>query len=114
MVVSIWYRMPSPPTPLAESLPVIVFETGRAGAWTQVNALWHQRTQQPVDAALDFGWLAAVHEDERVEVDLQWRAAFARHQPIDLEFRMRPIGGESVWSREIGRASCRERVLVAV
>lgn len=42
---------------------------------------------------------------ERVEADLQWRAAFARHQPIDLEFRMRPIAGESVWSRALAAPS---------
>lgn len=97
--------MPSPLTQLAESLPVIVFETDRAGAWTQVSALWHLRTQQPVNDALGFGWLNVVHDDDRVAVDLQWRAAFELRQPVDVEFRMQPKSSRDLWWRALAAPS---------
>jgi len=90
---------------MIEGLPVIVFETDERGAWTQVNALWSQRMRLSTEASLRFGFLNAVHVDERASLEAQWREAFSHRAPVDLEFKAHPAGRSATWCRVLAAPS---------
>lgn len=81
---------------LAMLAPVGIFETDRTGRCLFANRHWCEMAGMSVDAAAAFGWLNAVHPDDRPRVEGAWR-----HDPSPnagdrgLEYRyVRPDGSE--------------------
>lgn len=55
---------------------------------------WCAFTGQSAATARGWGWLDAVHPDDRASASAAWQRAVATHTPYETEFRVRRIDGE--------------------
>ncbi|MEK4033629.1 PAS domain S-box protein [Methylocystis sp. IM3] len=65
---------------------------GDAG-WVFVDPAWLTFTGQSQEAALGFGWLEAIHPDDRAATAHEWRRAWATRAPFTLRLRLRRSDG---------------------
>lgn len=79
--------------------PVGIFETDAEGACTFVNERWVAISGLEPDAALGFGWMEAIHGEDRVRVVHEWQRTAAAGGELLLEYRIRPPGRPVVWVR---------------
>jgi len=78
---------------LADSVPVLIWESDAAGGLTYVNESWLAYTDQPLDAELGNGWLARLHPDDRTVWNDGFGRAAAQRRPLALEYRLRRFDG---------------------
>ncbi|MET7245165.1 PAS domain S-box protein [Methylobacterium sp. EM32] len=79
---------------LIESWTQAVWETDAAGSVVADSPSWRAYTGQTVEEWLGYGWLDAIHSDDRVYAERQWREAIAARGQVNAEFRLRaPAGG---------------------
>lgn len=80
---------------LAEHAPVGIYLTDPRGACIYVNRELEQRTGMGQRESAGFGWLAAVHPDDRQNVLNRWREFVQGDTPFAEEYRfIRPDGNE--------------------
>lgn len=70
-----------------------VWETDAAGVVTADSPSWRAYTGQTVDGWLGYGWLDAIHPDDRAYAERQWREAMAARSLVNAEFRLRARRG---------------------
>lgn len=75
-----------------------VWETDAAGVVTADSPTWRAYTGQTVDEWLGYGWLDAIHPDDRAYAERQWREAVADRQIVNAEFRLRAPDGGWRWT----------------
>lgn len=81
---------------LTQSAPVGLFRTDVQGNCTYVNDQWCAMTGISVARARGWGWLRAIHPDDRGLVFGSWRDAVKDREPLKLEFRLlAPAVGET-------------------
>ncbi|CAN7336166.1 PAS domain-containing protein [Massilia sp. LjRoot122] len=80
----------------------MVWHCGPDGAIEADSPTWRAYTGQTYDEWKGFGWLDAVHPDDRAASLAHWRACVARRIPYESEQRLRTAGGEYRWT--VGRA----------
>jgi len=56
---------------------------------------WRALTGQSEEALRSFGWVGAVHPDERAAAEAAWRSSVARKAPFDAEWRILDASGET-------------------
>ena len=79
---------------LANVLPQIVFTCDAQGRLEWVNERWMELTgQSEAEALRDKGALAAVHPDDRDELQQRWTEAVATSSPCEMEYRIRTREG---------------------
>ncbi|MCR5874811.1 PAS domain-containing protein [Phenylobacterium sp. J426] len=83
---------------LLEGLAQAVWETDPAGVIVTDSPSWRAYTGQSLDEWLGYGWLDAVHPDDRTHAETQWRAAVAADRDVDAEFRIRRADGSWRWT----------------
>ncbi|WP_337176706.1 PAS domain S-box protein [Paludisphaera sp.] len=88
---------------VAEVVPAMLWVTDPSGATTFMSRAWGEFTGQAEGEGLGFGWLDAVHPDDREAADRLFRQAAARREPIDLEHRVRRGDGTYRWVLDSGR-----------
>jgi PAS domain S-box-containing protein len=91
-----WFRL------MAKSAPVTIWMTGVDKGCTYVNQAWIDFTGRSLDAALGRGWTEDIHRDD---VERSWNAyasAFDRHEPFQIEYRVRRHDGEFRWVIDTG------------
>ena len=81
---------------VADSVPHLVWSSRPGGDWYYANRRWTEHTGQSVEDAAGFGWLAAVHEEDRDRVMAAWRAADAAGE-LRVEHRLRGRDGSFEW-----------------
>ncbi|HEY5426926.1 MAG TPA: PAS domain-containing protein [Candidatus Tumulicola sp.] len=82
---------------LAESVPVIVW-TADANGWIDwYSQRWYEFTGQSYEDSIGWGWQAAHHPDDFLEVMRRWPNALATGEPIEIEFRLRKHDGTFHW-----------------
>ncbi|MFB2939430.1 PAS domain S-box protein [Aerosakkonemataceae cyanobacterium BLCC-F154] len=59
---------------LSEVSPVVIFRLDLQFNCLYVNDRWSQMTGKPKEAALGYGWMAALHPDEREKMLARWSA----------------------------------------
>ena len=78
---------------LVESLPAPLLVCRPTGETTYVNPAWTALTGVEAAEALQYGWAATVHPEERRRVEEAWRAALNGGQ-VEAHYRhVRPDGG---------------------
>jgi PAS domain S-box-containing protein len=87
---------------IADSVPVIIWVTDHDGYCTYLNRKWFEYTGQAREEALGFGWLDALHPEDRFEVSRRFAAANARREPFRFEYRLRRADGTYGWALEFG------------
>ncbi len=78
---------------LTQASSAMIWTTGPSGAFLANQAEWNRFTGQPAEAALGWGWLDAVHPDDRAETRTAWQRAVAERTSLALEQRLRRADG---------------------
>jgi PAS domain S-box-containing protein len=87
----------------ADAAPAILWVTGPDGSCTFRSRGWFEFTGQTEAAALGFGWLDAVHADDRHASRASLLSATDRQVPFTLEHRVCGANGEYRWAISAGR-----------
>jgi PAS domain S-box-containing protein len=82
---------------LIAGVPQLVWRARSAGDRVWSSPQWERFTGQRTEESLGFGWLGAVHPDDREPLQLAWKAAETRGG-LDWEYRIRRVSdGEYIW-----------------
>ena len=80
---------------LAEGIPQLVWRANAEGLWTWASPQWQDYTGQSQDGSHGWGWLGAVHPDDRTAATRAWEQA-RPHGRLDVEYRVRRAG-DGAW-----------------
>lgn len=83
-------------------MPVILWSSAPDGWVEWYSRRWHEYTGQTAEEAAGWGWQAAQHPDDLVEVMRVWPHSIATGGPFEMEFRLRKHDGTFHWF--LGRA----------
>lgn len=83
---------------LIGSFAQAVWETDAAGVVVKDSPSWRAYTGQTMEEWLGYGWLDAIHPDDRAYAERQWREAMAVRGLVNAEFRLAAPDGGWRWS----------------
>jgi PAS domain S-box-containing protein len=83
---------------LADNAPVMVWVTEPDGTCAYLSRSWYEFTGQTPETGLGFGWLDAVHPDDRNWSDEVFRNANLKREAFQLEYRLRREDGTYRWA----------------
>lgn len=83
---------------LLDAIPHIVWKANAEGSVTYFSQRWEDYTGIPVAAALDFGYLAHVHPDDRDRLRARLQSIVSQQQSYEIEFRLRARSGVYRWN----------------
>ncbi len=75
-----------------------VWETDANGLVIADSPSWRAHTGQTLDEWLGYGWLDAIHPDDREHAERQWRETVGVQGLVSTEFRLRAPDGEWRWT----------------
>lgn len=87
---------------MADAVPVLLWTTGTDGGCTFVNRQWLEFTGRMFQQELGDGWTASVHPDDLARCVADYRRAFERREPFEMEYRVRRADG--IWRWVLVRA----------
>lgn len=79
---------------LVDNISAVVWLTDPTGAITADNPSWMSFTGQTFAECRDFGWLQAIHPDDRAHTLQLWNAAVQHRDIYEVEYRLRRHDGE--------------------
>ncbi len=88
---------------MADHAPVIIWVSDQNGNSTMINRLWTETTGQSEAEALGFGWLNAVHPEDRDRVTGEFQVACDRTAPVRIEYRLWRSDGVWRWVLDVGQ-----------
>jgi PAS domain S-box-containing protein len=77
-----------------DTIPAIVWRKLPDGSADFINQRFREYWGLSADEGLGWGWVNAIHPDERKKFEEEWRAACAAGAPFDKEARLRRADGE--------------------
>ncbi len=83
---------------MADHAPFMVWVTDPTGCCTYLSESWYDFSGQTPATGLGFGWLDAVHPDDRDNSKNMFLAANKRREAFRLEYRLRRKDGEYIWA----------------
>lgn len=83
---------------LIESWAQAVWETDGTGVVVEDSPTWRAYTGQTLKEWLGYGWLDAIHPDDRASAERQWREAISSRGLVNAEFRLRAPNGGWRWT----------------
>ncbi len=89
---------------LIEELPQLVWTCLPDGECDYLSRQWVEYTGLAETDQLGFGWLRAIHPDDRERTQDHWQGAVRGEHPYDIEFRLRNAGGGYRWFKVRGMA----------
>ncbi len=78
-------------------VPALLWRTDPSGREVSLNPRWLEYTGQAPEESQDFGWLAAIHPDDRENTRRAFEEARAAQRPLELEHRIRGRDGNHRW-----------------
>ena len=87
----------------ADNAPAMLWVTEADDSCSFLSRGWYEFTGQNEKEGLGFGWLDAVHQNDCAAARQTFRAATAKHQVFELEYRLRRADGEYRWAIDTGR-----------
>ncbi|WP_439631636.1 PAS domain S-box protein [Gemmata sp.] len=82
---------------LAAAVPQIVWVARPDGGREYYNAKWYEYTGMAEAETLGWGWVAALHPDDRERTAAAWRRAVAAGTEFEAEYRLRGADGAYRW-----------------
>lgn len=82
---------------LASMSPVGIFRTDAAGVTTYVNPAWCGLSGLSAEQALGFGWMEALHPEDRARLRREWEDAARRGAPAFSDYRFLHPDGTIAW-----------------
>jgi PAS domain S-box-containing protein len=83
---------------LIQSWAQAVWETDGAGVVVEDSPTWRAYTGQTLEEWLGYGWLDAIHPDDRAFAERQRREAISSRELVNAEFRLRAPNGGWRWT----------------
>ncbi len=83
---------------MSDHSPMMLWVTDADGRCVHLNQRWFEFTGQTPESGLGFGWLEAVHPEDRPEADRLFRESNARRAPLRVEYRLRRHDGTYHWA----------------
>jgi PAS domain S-box-containing protein len=87
----------------ADAAPAILWVTEPDGFCSFLSQGWYEFTGQGEDEGVGFGWLGAVHPDDREEATRHFLSANERKEAFSIEYRLRRIDGAYRWIIDAAR-----------
>lgn len=87
---------------LIDAVPAIIWITKADGQNYYLNKNWFEFTGQSPESAQEFGWLNAVHPEDRERVTKAFMKANDERQAFHESFRLRRKDGEYIWVLDSG------------
>ncbi len=87
----------------ADTAPAMLWATDVEGSCTYLSRGWYEFTGQTEQEGLGYGWLDAVHPEDRGAAAEAFLAASAKRVPFELEHRLRCADGVNRWVIDAGR-----------
>jgi PAS domain S-box-containing protein len=91
---------------MADTAPAMLWVSDPKGRGTFFSLGWYEFTGQAEQEAMGkggFGWLDAIHPDDREMTGLIFLEANKKHESFTLEYRLRRANGEYRWAIDAGR-----------
>ncbi|MEZ0395982.1 MAG: ATP-binding protein [Anaerolineales bacterium] len=82
---------------LANMSPVGIFRTDSSGVTTYVNPAWCAISGLPAEKALGYGWMDAVHPEDRPRLRREWEDSTRRGVPAFSDYRFLRPEGTTAW-----------------
>jgi PAS domain S-box-containing protein len=82
---------------LVQAISQIVWTRSPAGEFVERQAAWEEFTGQSYHEYLGWGWLEAIHDEDRLRVKQNWRRAVEAASPYYAEYRLRSRDGIYRW-----------------
>ncbi|MBW4622153.1 MAG: PAS domain S-box protein [Cyanosarcina radialis HA8281-LM2] len=83
---------------MADYAPVMVWVTDPTGYCTFLSQSWYDFSGQTEETGLGFGWLEAVHPDDRERARTIFLRANERLKAFQIDYRLRRYDGEYCWA----------------
>ncbi|WP_020652476.1 PAS domain S-box protein [Massilia niastensis] len=83
---------------LIEGVAQAQWETNPGGLVVADSPSWRAFTGQSVDEWMGYGWVNAIHPDDREAALQQWTEAVAARRVLNTEFRLRRPNGSWCWT----------------
>jgi PAS domain S-box-containing protein len=87
---------------MADAFPSMVWISETDGNCSFLSQRWFDITGQPKEKALGFGWLDAVHPDDRKHAEEEFTKATRDHSRFYITYRLRQFNGEYRWVNDLG------------
>ncbi|HET7434242.1 MAG TPA: CheR family methyltransferase [Thermoanaerobaculia bacterium] len=82
---------------IANLVPDLLWMTDAKGGTIWLNERWLHYTGQTAEKAAGWGWMEAVHPDDRARLAENYRSAVEAGRPLQQEHRIRGVSGEYRW-----------------
>jgi PAS domain S-box-containing protein len=82
---------------MADRAPVMMWVTDPTGFCNHLNARWYEYTGQAPGAGEGYGWLDAVHPEDRAAAEVAFVLANRKQRDYRTEFRLRAADGAYRW-----------------
>ncbi|MBI2417766.1 MAG: PAS domain S-box protein, partial [Ignavibacteriales bacterium] len=82
---------------LAQVSPVGIFKTEPNGYTTYVNPRWTELSGLSLEEAVGYGWINAVHPDDRQKLSENWHSDASNRTSSEAEYRFLRKDGSIVW-----------------
>jgi len=82
---------------LSSAAPIGIFRADREGRWVYVNQRWIEMTGRAAETALGYGWLQAVHPEDREATERLWKTAAEIEMELQDETRFLTPDGNTNW-----------------
>jgi PAS domain S-box-containing protein len=89
---------------MADNAPVMMWVTDPTGHCTHLNRRWYEFTGQAEGAGEGYGWIDAVHPDDRGIAEEAFVSANADRRDYRVEFRVRRADGVYRWTIDAAAA----------
>ena len=87
----------------ADAAPAMLWVTGADGSCSFLSRGWYEFTGQSKDEGIGFGWLQAIHPDDRQAAADAFLVANGRKMEFSLEHRVLHVNGSYRWVIDTGR-----------
>ncbi|HEY9828593.1 MAG TPA: PAS domain S-box protein [Stenomitos sp.] len=78
---------------LAAAAPVAIFRFDKPLHCVYVNERWSEMTSRPAASALGYGWMEALHPEDREQTLARWSQAYDQETTPESEFSISPSEG---------------------
>ncbi|MGH7929351.1 MAG: sigma 54-interacting transcriptional regulator, partial [Candidatus Binatia bacterium] len=82
---------------MADTAAVMIWVTDKAGSSTYLSRQWYELTGQTRETGLGFGWLEAVHPEDRAQVKNNFSNGEEKREAFRQDYRLRSQDGEYRW-----------------
>jgi PAS domain S-box-containing protein len=82
---------------MADHSPVMIWITDHDGSCVYLNRRWYELTGQGENEGLGYGWLNALHPDDRERAEESFLRAVEHHEDFRLDYRLRRRDGVYRW-----------------